>query len=142
MNTLKSHAHCVYNLHIHIVFVTKYRKKVITSAMLERMGEIFTKLCETQKCKLTEFNGEADHVHLLIDLAPDIAISKLVNILKTISSREIRKEFKEHLAKLYCKPVFWTSAYCAISAGGAPLSILKDYIQSQDSPKSEDPDRS
>jgi len=92
MNGLKSHAHSVFSLHIHIVFVTKYRKKVITEPILTRLKAIFTKLCETQKCCLTEFNGEADHVHLLIELAPDIAISKLVNILKTISSREIRKE--------------------------------------------------
>ena len=142
MNGLKSHAHSVFSLHIHIVFVTKYRKKVITEPILTRLKAIFTKLCETQKCCLTEFNGEADHVHLLIELAPDIAISKLVNILKTISSREIRKEFKEHVAKFYWKPVFWTSAYCAISAGGALLEILKQYIQSQDSPESENPDRS
>lgn len=142
MNALNSHAHCVYNLYIHIVFVTKYRRKVITEPILKRMNEIFTRLCETQKCKLTEFNGEDDHVHLLVDLAPDIAISKLVNILKTISSREIRKEFKDHVARFYSQPVFWTSAYCAISAGGAPLSVLKDYIQSQDSPKNEDVDRS
>ena len=139
MNSLKSHAHCVYNLHIHIVFVTKYRKNVITESILARLKEIFAKLCETQKCGLVEFNGEADYVHLLVDLAPDIAISKLVNILKTISSREIRKEFKEHIAKFYWKPVFWTSAYCAISAGGAPLEILKQYIQSQDSPSSDKP---
>jgi len=139
MNSLKSHAHCAYNLHIHIVFVTKHRKNVITESILARLKEIFAKLCETQKCGLVEFNGEADHVHLLVDLAPDIAISKLVNILKTISSREIRKEFKEHIAKFYWKPVFWTSAYCAISAGGAPLEILKQYIQGQDSPSSDKP---
>jgi len=121
------------------VFVTKYRKNVITESILARLKEIFAKLCETQKCGLVEFNGEADHVHLLVDLAPDIAISKLVNILKTISSREIRKEFKEHIAKFYWKPVFWTSAYCAISAGGAPLETLKQYIQCQDSPSSDKP---
>ena len=135
MTQLKSHAHCVYSLHIHIVFVTKYREKVITSDMLIRLKEIFTKLCETQKSCLTEFNGESDHVHLLVELAPDIAISKLVNILKTISSREIRKEFKEQVDKFYWKPVFWSSAYCVISAGGAPLEVLKQYIQNQDSPK-------
>jgi len=135
MDSLKSHAHCVYSLHLHIVFVTKYRKKVITQEILDRMGEIFTKLCQTQKCSLLEFNGEGDHVHLLVDLAPDIAISKLVNILKTISSREIRREFKDQVDKFYWKPVFWSSAYCVISAGGAPLSVLKQYIQNQDTEK-------
>lgn len=102
--------------------------------MMNRMSAIFSKLCQTQKCKLDELNGEEDHVHLLIDLAPDIAISKLVNILKTISSREIRKEFKEHVAKFYRTPVFWTNAYCVISAGGVSLSVLKEYIQNRNSP--------
>lgn len=116
---------------MHIVLVTKYRKKVINSEILERLRLIFAKLCISQKCELTEFKGESDHVHLLVDMAPDIAVSKLVNILKTISSREIRREFPEHVAKFYWKPVFWTSAYCALSAGGAPLNILKNYIQNQ-----------
>lgn len=131
MTTLKSHAHSVFSLHIHIVFVTKYRKKVITEEMLERLKKIFEKLCATQRCCLSEFNGEPDHVHLLVELAPDIAISRLVNILKTISSREIRKEFRPHVDKFYWKPVFWSGAYCVISAGGAPLSILRDYIEGQ-----------
>jgi len=68
-------------------------------------------------------------------MAPDIAVSKLVNILKTISSREIRREFPEHVNKFYWKSVFWTSAYCAISAGGAPLDMIKQYIQNQNEPE-------
>lgn len=120
---------------MHIVLVTKYRKKVITPEILERMGEIFRRLCTTQKCELVEFTGEADHVHLLVDMAPDIAVSKLVNILKTISSREIRREFPDHVNKFYWKSVFWTNAYCAISDGGAPLDVLKRYIQNQNEPE-------
>ena len=102
--------------------------------MLLRMKEIFTRLCQNQKSELVEFGGEADHVHLLVDLSPDIAVSKLVNTLKTISSRMIRKEFAEHLKQFYWKPVFWTGAYCVISSGGAPLDILKQYIQNQETP--------
>lgn len=120
---------------MHIVLVTKYRKKVITPEILERLGEILRKLCISQKCELSEFNGETDHVHLLVDMAPDISVSKLVNILKTISSREIRREFPEHVNKFYWKSVFWTSAYCAISAGGAPLDVIKRYIQNQNEPE-------
>lgn len=60
-----------------------------------------------------------------------MAISKLVNILKTVSSRLIRKEFAEELSQIYCKRVLWTHAYCVISAGGAPLEVLRDYIQGQ-----------
>lgn len=103
--------------------------------MLLRMKEIFTRLCQNHKSELVEFDGEEDHVHLLVDLSPDIAVSKLVNTLKTISSRLIRKEFAEHLKPFYWKPVFWTGAYCAISAGGAPLEVLKQYIQNQDEPE-------
>lgn len=117
------------------MFVTKYRKKVITADILRRFHEIFSNLCQNQKCELIEFGGEEDHVHLLIDFSPDIAPSKLVNTLKTISSRMIRKEFSEHINKFYWKPVFWTGAYCVISAGGAPLEILKQYIQNQDEPE-------
>ena len=120
---------------MHIVLVTKYRKKVINSEILERLREIFAKLCMSQKCELVEFNGEPDHVHLLIDMAPDIAVSKLVNILKTISSREIRREFSERVNQFYWKPVFWTKAYCALSAGAAPLNVLKTYIQNQNEPE-------
>lgn len=129
---LHSYRHCVYRINLHIVFVTKYRRKVITADILKRLEEVFSRLCENQKSKLVEFGGEADHVHLLVDLSPDVAVSKLVNTLKTISSRLIRKEFAEHVAQFYWKPVFWTGAYCAISAGGAPLEVFKSYIQNQE----------
>ncbi|MDJ0715042.1 MAG: IS200/IS605 family transposase [Prochloraceae cyanobacterium] len=132
---LHSLRHCVYRINLHIVFVTKYRRKVITAEILERLEEIFARLCHNQKAVLVEFNGEQDHVHLLIDVPPDLAPSKLVNVLKTISSRTIRKEYASHVAKFYRKPVFWTGAYCVISAGGAPLEVLKKYIQNQESPE-------
>ena len=130
-----SHRHCVYKINLHIVFVTKYRRKVITADMLNRLKDIFSHLCQNQKSELLEFGGESDHVHLLIDFSPDVAPSKLVNTLKTISSRTIRKEFAEHINKFYWKPVFWTGAYCVISAGGAPLDVLRQYIQNQDKPE-------
>ena len=132
---LHSHRHCVYKINLHIVFVTKYRKKVINADILKRLEDIFSKLCQNQKSELIEFGGECDHVHLLIDFSPDIAPSRLVNTLKTISSRMIRKEFAEHINKFYWKPVFWTGAYCVISAGGAPLEVLRTYIQNQDEPE-------
>ncbi|MCC5666401.1 IS200/IS605 family transposase [Nostoc sp. CHAB 5784] len=132
---LHSYRHCVYKINLHIVFVTKYRKKVINSDILKRLEEIFSHLCQNQKCELIEFEGEPDHVHLLIDFSPDIAPSKLVNTLKTISSRMIRKEFSEHINKFCSLPVFWTGAYCVISAGGAPLEVIQQYIQNQDEPE-------
>lgn len=93
-----------------IVFVTKYRKKFITSEILKDIKEIFSRLCSNAKSELVEFNGESDHVHLLVDISPDIAPSKLVNTLKTISSRMIRKKYEDYLKSFYWKPVFWTGA--------------------------------
>lgn len=133
-NSLNKARGCVYRLSVHIIFVTKYRRKVITKDILSDLEKIFSRLCEGKKCQLTSFNGEPDHVHLLVELYPDVTPSKLVNTLKTVSSRLIRKDYKSHLDSFYSKPVFWTGAYCIISTGGAPLNIIKKYIESQDSP--------
>jgi putative transposase len=134
---LESHAHCVYRIFFHVVFVTKYRRKAITPEMLVRLREHFARLCVNAGCELVECNGEADHVHLLIGAHPDLKPSRLVNTLKTISSREIRKEFADHLKGIYWKPVFWHRAYCILSAGGSPLEVIKRYIESQGREKSD-----
>lgn len=131
---MKSHYHCVYKLKYHLVLVTKYRKKCFTDEILTRLEIIFKELCIKWEITLEAFNGEQDHVHLLLDLHPNILPSILINNLKTVSSRLIRKEFALHFAKFYWKPTLWTRAYCLISAGGAPLEILKDYIEKQDRP--------
>lgn len=131
---LKSRAHCVYNLHAHIVFVTKYRRRVINADILQKLHSIFNRLCTAKECELVEFSGEADHVHLLISYPPNVTLSKLINNLKAVSSKLIRQQFADHVNQFYSKPVFWTQAYCIISAGGAPLEVLKTYIQSQDKP--------
>ena len=100
--------------------------------MLERMQEIFAATLLKWEGELLEFNGEADHVHLLLAVNPKVQPSKLVNNLKTVSSRLLRKEFGEHLNRVYRnKPVFWSRSYCIISCGGAPISVLKQYIQQQ-----------
>ncbi len=131
----KSPRVAVYNLKIHLVIVTKYRYKVINASILKRLEEIFKANCTKWECTLLEFNGEADHVHALIDLNPKVAPSKFVNNLKTVSSRLIRKEFKEHLSRIYKKPVLWSIGYAVNSCGGASLEKVKDYIKNQDSPK-------
>ncbi|NJR54692.1 MAG: IS200/IS605 family transposase [Acaryochloris sp. CRU_2_0] len=123
--------HCSYNIHFHLVACTKYRRKCITQPMLDRLREIFSQTLQKWEGELIEFNGEADHVHLLMSVNPKVQPSKLVNNLKTVSSRLIRKEFAEHLNKIYRKPVFWSRSYCIISCGGAPISVLKQYIQQQ-----------
>ena len=124
----------VYALSIHLVLVTKYRRKVINAAILQRLKEIFTDTCQKWECSLKEFNGEADHVHMLIDITPKVQISAFVNNLKTISSRFIRQEFPDQCAKYFRKPVFWKIGYFVSSTGGASLETVKRYIQQQDSP--------
>ena len=124
--------HCSYSIHFHLVACTKYRRKCITKPMLERLNEIFRATIQKWEGDVLEFNGEADHVHLLISVNPKVQPSKLVNNLKTVSSRLMRKEFAEHLNRIYRgKPIFWSRSYCIISCGGAPLSVLKQYIQQQ-----------
>ena len=124
--------HSIFQIHFHLVLVTKYRKKCITQPMLHRLEEIFSQLCIRWECELKEFNGEADHVHLLIASNPKVQPTKLINNFKTVSARYLRKEYQQHLKQFYWKPTFWSRSYCLLSCGGAPLSIIKQYIQQQD----------
>ncbi|PJE79426.1 hypothetical protein CI610_01589 [invertebrate metagenome] len=131
----KSHYHCVYNLKYHLVLVTKYRRRCFTFEILDRLEVICRDLCHKWEIELVEFGGESDHVHLLLGMHPNIMPSKFINNLKTVTSRLIRKEFANHLSDYYWQPVLWTRAYCLISAGGAPLSVLKTYIENQERPE-------
>jgi putative transposase len=126
-------SHCSYSLHLHIIFVTKYRRKVLTALIAERLREILNDLCEKSKSKLLEFTAEEDHCHLLVLLHPNNNISVFIKSLKSSSSRLLRKEFNQELSKTYWKPVLWSSSYCVISAGGAPLEVLKEYVRGQSS---------
>jgi putative transposase len=122
---------CLYSLNIHLVLVTKYRRKVINQEILQRLHEILASTCTKWSSTLTDFNGEADHVHLVIDFPPDIEISKLVNNLKTVSSRLIRKEFAAQINLVYSKPVFWTGAYFVATCGGVTIEQIKQYVENQ-----------
>jgi len=128
---LSAKEHCVYRLNYHIVFVTKYRRKCLTADMLTNLGAIAARLCTQWRCRLIEFNGEPDHVHLLIETEPTTPLTKLINNLKTVSSRLLRRDFAAHLAKAYRNPVLWSPSYCLISCGGAPLEIIRQYIANQ-----------
>ncbi|WP_228128038.1 IS200/IS605 family transposase [Acinetobacter bohemicus] len=127
---MRSGRHCVFNMHIHLVFVTKYRKDVFTKPMLDAMEGMLKKVCLDFEAKLTEFNGEDDHVHLLINYPPKVAVSNLVNSLKGVSSRHLRKDFPEIKNKLWGGSL-WSPSYFASSCGGAPLEIIKQYIEQQ-----------
>ncbi len=120
--------HCVFDMHVHLVFVAKYRRDVFTKVMLETMHEVFERVCLDFEAELVEFDGEHDHVHLLVNYPPKIAISSLVNSLKGASSRILRTKHPEIKNKLWGNAL-WSPSYFASSCGGAPIGIIKQYIQ-------------
>ena len=126
--------HVVSALHVHLVFVTKYRRGVLTDPMLTRCGEIMRDVCADFGADLTEFNGEADHVHLLVHYPPKVAVSVLVNSLKGVSSRLLRKEFTSHMNRAIMHGHLWSPSYFAGSCGGASIEVLREYIQQQQRP--------
>lgn len=127
----KSKSHAVYSIKLHIVFVTKYRRKILTRALLNYLREAFAEILADWRCELLEFGGEADHVHLLVDLHPALDLSVLINNLKTASARRARNRFADHLAKFYHKPLFWHRAYFVGSVGGATLETVRAYVEAQ-----------
>lgn len=129
----RSGRHCIFLLHAHLIFTPKYRRRVFDGVHIEAMREIFTRVCEGFHVELAEFNGEADHVHLLVNFPPHIELSKLVKSLKGVSSRLLRKRFPE-LEKRYWKNVLWSRSYFAASCGGAPLEIIRQYVEQQKTP--------
>ena len=130
---IRTGRHCVFNMHVHLVFVAKYRRDVFTKAMLETMREVFERICLDLEAELVEFDGEHDHVHLLVNYPPKIAISSLVNSLKGASSRIVRTKHPEIKNKLWGSAL-WSPSYFAASCGGAPIGIVKQYIQQQQTP--------
>ena len=117
MESIRTGRHCVFELNVHLVFVTKYRKSIFTAPHLE----------------LRELDGERDHVHLLVSYPPKVSVSSLVNSLKGVTSRMLRKRFPE-LEKAYHKGQLWSPSYFAASCGGAPLEKIKQYIRQQNTP--------
>ena len=134
-NDIRHGRHCVFNLHIHLVFVTKYRRSVFTKAVLEDLKVIFASVCQDFEAELVEFDGEKDYVHLLINYPPKVSVSRLVNSLKGVSSRLIRKKRYACIQDKLWAGALWSPSYFAASCGGAPISIIKQYIEQQDTPE-------
>jgi putative transposase len=130
-NEMVSASHAVYALRLHIVFVTKYRRKTLTPALLDALREAFAEILAHWRCTLIEFGGEADHVHLLVGIHPALNIATLINNLKSASSRRMRNRFADHLRQFYGKPYFWHRAYYVGSVGSTSLETIKRYVASQ-----------
>ncbi len=129
----RSGRHCVFLIHAHLVFTPKYRRKVFKGHHIEALQRIFASVCEDFGAQLVEMDGEHDHVHLLVNYPPHVELSKLVNSLKGVSSRLLRKQCPD-IADRYWKNVLWSRSYFAASCGGAPISVIRQYIEQQRTP--------
>ena len=121
-------------LHAHLVFVTKYRRSLFTDAMLTYCQTTMAEVCADLGAEMVEFNGETDHVHLLVSYPPTLAISTLVQRLKGRTAYAVRREYTGECVRARMRGHLWSPSYFAISCGGAPLSIIKQYIDRQDRP--------
>jgi putative transposase len=123
--------HSVSDLKLHLVCVSKYRRAVFTSESLELIEKSFKEVAKKMNFQILEFTGDSDHVHALIEYPPKLSISAIVNALKGVSSRRYGQA---GYPKPYGKDALWSPSYFASSVGGAPLEVLKRYIQEQEKP--------
>ena len=127
---LDTNAHSVFLLHYHLILVVKYRRQVFTDEISERAKEIFEYIAPSYKIELVEWNHDEDHVHILFKGQPKTEISKFINAYKSASSRLLKKEFPVIRQRLW-KEMFWSQSFCLLSSGGAPIDVVKQYIENQ-----------
>lgn len=127
---LDSNNHSVFSLHYHLILVVKYRRKVISDEISNRLKEIFEYIQCNYNITLQEWNHDKDHVHVLMKAHPNTDISKFLNAYKSASSRLIKKEFPSIRNQLW-KAYFWSRSYCLMTTGGAPIEIIRKYIETQ-----------
>lgn len=131
----RSHNSCYYDIKYHLVLVSKYRKKCFDNEMLLFLEKEFKRILEGQDCKLIEFGGEKDHVHMLITLHPTITPSAIINSMKTVSSRLLKKTFSEKLKDSYWGTnAIWNRSYCLLTVGNTNEEVIKNYIKNQNKP--------
>jgi putative transposase len=133
-NDIRHGRQSVFMMHVHLVFVTKCRRDGFAKEMLNDLRGIFSGVCKDFEAELVEFDGEHDHVHLLVNYHPKTAVSNLVNSLKGVSSRMIRQKKYPTIRKKLWGGALWSPSYFAGSCGGAPLSVVRQYIEQQQTP--------
>ena len=133
-NDFVSSARSVSDMKAHLVLTTKYRRKVLTGLMIDRLKDVVVDLCSKWDCKVIEFNGEDNHIHLLFQYYPQLELPKFIGNIKSVTSRKLRQEFSEEINKVYWKKVLWNESYFIASCGGVTISVLKNYIENQQVP--------
>ena len=136
MRELDNNAHSVFLLYYHLILVVKYRKKVLNDPISDRAREIFEYIAPKYHITLEEWNHDEDHVHIMFRAHPKSELSKFINAYKSASSRLIKKEYPEIRQKLW-KEMFWSQSFCLLSAGGAPIEVIRQYIETQGEKKYE-----
>ena len=124
---MESNNHSVFSLNYHLVLVVKYRRKVISDQISDRLKEIFLYIQPSYNITLKEWNYDKDHVHILFSAHPKSELTKFLNAYKSASSRLIKKEYPEIRSRLW-KEAFWSQSFCLISVGGVTSDVLKAYI--------------
>ena len=127
---LDNNAHSVFLMHYHLILVVKYRRKVFDDCISARAKDIFEYIAPKYNIILQEWNHDGDHVHILFRANPNSELSKFINAYKSASSRLIKKEFPAVKQKLW-KDCFWSQSFCLLTTGGAPLEVIRKYIENQ-----------
>lgn len=133
-NDIRHGRHGIFRMHDHLVFVTKYRRGVFTKEILDALQGVFVSVCTDFEAEFVEFDGADDHVHLLVNYPPKVAVSALVNSLKGVSSRMIRQKDYPSIRKKRWGGALWSPSYFAGSCDGAPLQIVRQYLEQQRTP--------
>jgi len=127
---LDTNAHSVFYLHYHLILVTKYRRKVFDDDVSNRARELFEAIAPNYKIEVLEWNHDQDYVHVLFKAQPKTELSKFINAYKSASSRVLKKEYPSIKGQLW-KEMFWSRSFCLLSSGGAPIEVIKQYIEEQ-----------
>ena len=120
----------MFLLYYHLILVVKYRRNVFDDDMSDYARDIFAKIAPDYNITLLEWDHDGDHVHVMFKAQPNSELSKFINAYKSASSRLIKKEFPAVKKKLW-KQHFWSQSFCLLTAGGAPIEVIKEYIESQ-----------
>ena len=127
---LDSNNHSVFLLYYHLVLVVKYRRQVFDDAMSELARDIFVRIASVYNITLEQWNHDRDHIHIMFRAHPNTELSKFINAYKSASSRLIKKNFPSVRRKLW-KEMFWSRSFCLLTTGGAPIEVIRQYIQMQ-----------
>ena len=122
--------HSVFLLHYHLVLVTKYRRQVIDDEISEFAKDTFIRIAESYHITLVEWNHDKDHVHIVFKAQPKTELTKFINAYKSASSRLIKRDFPR-VKQFLWKEMFWSKSFCLLTTGGAPIDLIKKYIQNQ-----------